>query len=84
MHSLVNFFIANVRDQRKLPEQLHKQKVIVTLVVLLRGWHWTYGYASFCFLRQIRQSGKILAMWQSSGNVAKFWQRGKINLGTNA
>jgi hypothetical protein len=34
-------------------------------------------------LRQIRQSGKIPATWQNSGNVAKFWQHGKINVGTN-
>jgi hypothetical protein len=34
-------------------------------------------------LRQIRQSGKIPATWQNSGNVLKFWQCGKINVGSN-
>jgi hypothetical protein len=30
------------------------------------------------FVRQIRQSGIILAIRQASGNLAKFWQTGMI------
>ena len=35
----------------------------------------------FVFLWQIRQSGKFWATWQDFGNVARFWQCGKINVG---
>jgi hypothetical protein len=56
------------------------KKVIVTLGSCIPPWmELDIGIRNF-FLRQIRQSGKIPATWQNFGNVAIFWQRGKINV----
>jgi hypothetical protein len=35
------------------------------------------GIASFCFLRQTRQSGKNESFWQDFCKLARFWQSGK-------
>ena len=44
-------------------------------------WSYWTRESKFLFLRQIRQSGKILAICQDFGNVARFWQSGKIHVG---
>ena len=40
-----------------------------------RGRYWTQRYTPFLLGNQA-----IPAMWQNSGNVAKLWQCGKINV----